>query len=74
MNDQTASIDLTHLKPKQWKVWWYDPRTGFPKDAGRVEGGKIQKFRSPPYGPDWVLVLDDASVSFPLPGLAKLTD
>ncbi len=71
MNDQSANIDLTKLKAKQWKAWWYDPRTGFPKYAGEVEGGKLHKFRSPPYGPDWVLVLDDTTAKFSLPGLAK---
>jgi len=69
MNDQTATLDLAKLTAKRWKMWWYDPRTGFPKYVGEIEGGKAQEFRSPPYGPDWVLVLDDASVKFALPGL-----
>jgi len=69
MNDQNAEIDLTALKPKRWIAWWYDPRTGVGTRIGKVSGGQTMRFRSPPYGPDWVLVLDDEAAGFPLPGL-----
>ena len=69
MSDQTAIIDLTTLRAKRWTGWWYDPRTGIAKALGDIAGGKRNQFKTPPYGPDWVLVLDDATAKFPPPGL-----
>jgi len=69
LNDETATINLRSLKPKRWSAWWYDPRTGIGTRIGEVGGGETVVFRSPPYGPDWVLVLDDSTAKYPLPGL-----
>jgi Protein of unknown function (DUF4038)/Putative collagen-binding domain of a collagenase len=69
MNDQTATLDLRKLPAKRWKAWWYDPRTGIATLIGYFDGGSTKEFRTPAYGPDWVLVLDDATTNFPLPGL-----
>jgi hypothetical protein len=66
---QTVTVDTSKLSGKHLRVWWYDPRTGkatelrgkFPTE-GRLE------FTSPTPGPDWVLVLDDATRGFDAPG------
>ena len=70
-SDQPATIDLGKLKPGQLHVWWYDPRNGFPKDGGIIDGGAPREFTSPPYGPDWVLVLDSVEAKYAPPGLNR---
>jgi hypothetical protein len=69
MNDQSAAIDLAKLRTKRLRAWWYDPRTGVATLLGEIEGRAAMEFRTPSYGPDWVLVLDDAAANYPLPGL-----
>ncbi|EGF93034.1 bme25 [Asticcacaulis biprosthecium C19] len=67
LNDRPATIDLTRLKAKTVKAWWYDPRTGFARPMGEHTGPTL-KVTSPPTGPDWVLVLDDATKGYTVPG------
>lgn len=69
VNDQPATLDLAKLSANQIRAWWYDPRTGIGKMIGEIPGGNPREFRSPPQGPDWVLVLDDAAKNYPPPGL-----
>ena len=69
MNDHTATIDLSHLTAAKVTAWWYDPRTGVGTLIGTFDGGRTQDFRTPPDGPDWVLVLDDAAKGYAPPGL-----
>lgn len=71
-SDQAATIDLGRLRAKTLRAWWYDPRTGIGTLLGDVEGGAKREFRTPPYGPDWVLVLDDPAAGYAPPGLATL--
>ncbi len=68
LNDLTATVDLGKLRSKRVRASWYDPRTGFTSPIGEVDGGATREFRSPPFGPDWVLVLDDPATGYPLPG------
>ena len=69
LNDLTAKIDLGRLSAKRFRAWWFDPRTGVGSLIGGFEGGGQREFRTPPQGPDWVLVLDDAEKNYPPPGL-----
>jgi len=69
LNDQAAQIDLGKLNAKKIRAWWYDPRTGVGTLLGEMDGGGRREFRTPPQGPDWVLVLDDAEKNYPPPGL-----
>jgi len=68
-NDHVASIDLARIKAATIRAWWYDPRTGFGTLIGDLAGGGVHEFKSPPQGPDWVLVLDDAAKNYRPPGL-----
>ena len=68
MNDMTARLDLTSLHSRKLRAWWYDPRTGVGTLIGSIDGSAQTEFRTPPYGPDWVLVID-ADRSYPPPGL-----
>ncbi len=54
------------------RAWWYDPRAGVGILIGELEGGIPHECKTPPYGPDWVLVLDDTATNLPLPGLISL--
>ena len=69
LNDQTAQIDLGKLSAKKIRAWWYDPRTGVGTLLGEFDGAGQREFRTPPQGPDWVLVLDDAGKNYLPPGL-----
>jgi hypothetical protein len=69
MNDQTATVDLGLLSDSRIRAWWFDPRTGLGTLQGEIDGAGHQSFRSPPYGPDWVLVLDVVSAGYRPPGL-----
>jgi hypothetical protein len=70
-NDLTATVDLARLRGPKLTGWWYDTRTGFAHPLGPIDGGAKREFRSPAYGPDWVLVLDVASANYPAPGLRR---
>jgi len=71
-SDQTATLDLTRLRSKRLRAWWYDPRTGVGTLVGLLEAAPQREFRSPPYGPDWVLVLEDPAAGYAPPGLEAL--
>ncbi len=72
-SDQTATVDLGKLRAGKLRGWWYDPRTGFAHPLGLIDGGVKREFQSPSYGPDWVLVLDDANARYAPPGATIAT-
>ena len=71
MNDQTITIDLTKLRTQRLRGWWYDPRTGMAKPLGVESYSTQSTFRTPPQGPDWVLVLEDPEAGYTQPGLKQ---
>lgn len=72
LSDFAAKIDLDRLSSRKVRAWWYDPRTGVGTSVGEFNGAGQREFRTPPVGPDWVLVLDDADKDYPPPGLGKV--
>ncbi|ESQ77569.1 glycoside hydrolase family 140 protein [Asticcacaulis sp. AC402] len=69
LNDRMVTIDLSKLNASLLRVWWYDPRTGFATWVSNMSNSKgALKIKSPPIGPDWILVLDDAAMGYPPPG------
>jgi len=66
----SADIILEKIGGTEINAFWFDPRTGESKPAGKFPGKSTQKFTPPSNGRgnDWVLVLDDASKSFKKPG------
>lgn len=50
--------------------WWYNPRTGEATSIGEMARGAMMQVAPPTSveGEDWVLVLDDASKQYPVPG------
>ena len=69
MNDMTARLDLSRLGSRNLRALWYDPRTGVGTQIGSIDPATQSEFRTPPYGPDWVLVVDSADANYPPPGL-----
>ncbi|HZZ57561.1 MAG TPA: DUF4038 domain-containing protein [Opitutaceae bacterium] len=70
-NDEEAVLDLAEFPARALRAWWYDPRSGVGLSGPDVVGGGHARFRSPPYGPDWVLALDDPAAGYPPPGLPR---
>jgi hypothetical protein len=62
-------VNTNTLAVKEWIGYWYNPRNGEIRDAGKFSG-KTKAFTPPTsgYGHDWVLILDDVSKKYPLPG------
>ncbi len=64
-----VTVRLDKLSGKQVRAWWYDPRTGKATLIGEFASSGERTFTPKGLGEtDWVLVLDDASKNFPLPG------
>jgi hypothetical protein len=57
-NQQSATIDLSQLSGDRIRVSWYDVRVGDFKVEAEINRGTPREFRTPPGGPDWVLILD----------------
>ena len=73
-SDQRARLDLTTLDSASVRAWWYDPRAGVGTLIGEIPTSAGVEMISPPYGPDWVLVLDDPAAHFAPPGLQKVAN
>jgi hypothetical protein len=64
-----VTVDVSKLSGTTLAAHWYDPRDGTATrlpDVDRAQG-KVE-FQPPHGGPDWVLVLDDASKRYGRPG------
>ncbi len=80
-NGRTIELDLSQLSGKTINAWWFNPRDGLVYDSNMqvsarpfaiLSNEKHHTFE-PPEKPkrenDWVLVLDDASKKYPVPGV-----
>lgn len=65
---RTLTVDLRRVSGRRAKAWWYDPRTGASSCAGEFATTTSREFRPPGAG-DWALVLDDAGLGYPPPGV-----
>lgn len=67
------TVRMNVIKGSDVVAWWYDPRTGEAKPAGKYKNTGTQTFVPPLPGEsvDWVLVLDDASKNYLAPGKIK---
>jgi len=72
MNDHDFAVELSAIRSAEVKAWWYDPRTGVGRLIGTMPGKSRHAFRSLPYGPDWVLVIDAVDANYAPPGLRAL--
>jgi hypothetical protein len=74
---QSVSVDLSQLSGDTIDAWWFNPRdgrtytqTGEPttEPFDQFPSTGTHDFTTPASGPDWVLVLDDASRGYGAPG------
>lgn len=63
---RTVTVDMTRLRGRAVKAWWFDPRSGKSAAAGEFPGRGRRRFTPVSEG-DWVLVLDDASAALEAP-------
>jgi hypothetical protein len=71
----SARISTGVIGAKRLKIWWFDPSTGFAFPEGEAENtGELEfsnwkkLFREGQGGPDWVVVIDDATSGYARPG------
>lgn len=67
--NQSITVDLSIVAGKKVTAWWYDPRNGVGTLIDTDTHQKTLEIKTPPYGPDWVLVLDKSDTGYPPPGL-----
>jgi hypothetical protein len=67
------TVRMDAIKGKEVVAWWFNPRNGEAKEIGKYSNTGTQTFYTPTPGEnlDWILVLDDASRSYPAPGTKK---
>ena len=72
---RSFALDTRVIPGSKLKVWWYDPRTGHAFLQGIMENTGTYNFsnwseliREGQGGPDWVVVIDDASAGYEAPG------
>lgn len=65
-----VTVRTERLTGEALKAFWFDPRTGSSRVIGEFRSGAPRAF-TPPSEQDWVLVIEDASRGFPLPGTAS---
>jgi Protein of unknown function (DUF4038)/Putative collagen-binding domain of a collagenase len=64
----TSDINLSNLSGSTLDYWWYNPRTGESVGGERFNKVGRRTFTTPSVsGPDWVLVIEDASRGFSKP-------
>jgi hypothetical protein len=63
-------VRMDAIKGEKVKAWWYNPRNGEATAIGEFPHTGEREFLPPDKGEmlDWVLVLDDASKGYPVPG------
>jgi len=66
-------VRLDGIKGAKVRAWWFNPRNGEATAIGTFENKGAREFTPPDKGEmlDWVLVLDDASMKYPAPGVVK---
>jgi hypothetical protein len=67
------TIQMGKISGTKLTAWWYDTKTGTAQKIGKFENKGKVSFNppgNPAAGNDWVLVLDNASNKFNIPGIA----
>jgi hypothetical protein len=68
---QSVTVDLNKIAGTQANAWWFDPRTGTATQVNQTFPTSGPTTFTPPYsstGEDWVLVVDDVSKGYGVPG------
>jgi hypothetical protein len=64
------SVNTGKISGKDLSAHWYNPKNGEVKEAGKFQKKGSQEFTPPSsgYGHDWVLIIDDVSKNYKIPG------
>lgn len=72
---KSFKINTSVIPGARLKVWWYSPRTGHAFPQGILDNEGVFEWsnwntliKEGMGGPDWVVVIDDASAAYPAPG------
>lgn len=67
---RSFKVRMDKVSGSKARAWWFNPRDGKAKSFGTFPTSGEREFTPPDKGEalDWVLVLDDASKSYPEPG------
>ena len=67
------TVNTDKISGSEIVTYWYNPRNGEVKQNGKSVKKPQQEFQPPTsgYGRDWVLVIDDASKNYNIPGTNK---
>ncbi|MDJ1504108.1 glycoside hydrolase family 140 protein [Xanthocytophaga agilis] len=71
-NGESITMNMTRLSSQQLVAWWYNPKTGIATSIGKVFGQNFRMFKAPGElfrSNDWVLVIDDYTRGFGVPGI-----
>ncbi len=70
LQGEKFKVNTNKIPARQFVAHWYNPRNGEYHDAGKFSATPQQEFTPPTsgYGHDWVLIIDDASKNYSLPG------
>lgn len=68
-DERPVTIDMSRVSGTQAKAWWFSPLTGQSTLIGTFPTTGSKVFTTPTID-DWLLVLDDASLNLPAPGVA----
>lgn len=66
--NKPVKIDLSKISGGTKNQWWFDVRTGKATSSKSIKVKGVTTFTPPKEGKDWVLVIDDASKGFGVPG------
>ncbi len=67
---KSTRLNLSALRGKMLKSWWYDTRTGNAYPSKNMEKSNAVQITPPTKGKghDWVLVIDEEGKNYPVPG------
>lgn len=68
--DSAVELNLSALSGDTIRAHWFNPRDGQATFIEEFDKIATRTFQAPEWGPDWVLVLDDAARNFAAPGTA----
>lgn len=67
-NSRTLTVNLTKMSGTSSTAYWFNPRNGTATLIGTFNNTSSNQTFTSPDGNDWVLVVDDASKNYPVPG------
>jgi hypothetical protein len=67
-SSRILKVDMSKISSSKARGWWYNPSDGKITEIGVFPNSGYHEF-TPPASGDWILVIDDSSANFPVPGI-----